>query len=491
MGIQSLTKEERDAFLDKTRGTQLERGKQKSILSARRKLAQRRVDIFSERLAPYVEERVDEVYSQADTKAEVKRYARLSFYNPLIFITNAIAGVAYKAQPTRMLSDASEADQEKFRLLLEEGQIAIKAKDWVKWAFVANLVVVVPRIIGDTQKRLLWEMYLPNQMEVIPSQLDPTQIACMAVNQGDGTVSVLDDQGWFTYDEENKLLSQDLHGLGIFPGVQFRLSNPVGDFFGGSKGESVVNATIEVGQIMATMGWVRQAQNRNVFAVLGEAETGGQANIPEGQKFDVENPIIINRSTSDAAFQVHDLNTSVKEFQSHISMIYDEITKNQWGIELSSAEAFRAQVENANAKRMKEIRDDQILFLKRAEKELMWKTALMLNAFDHPLRISAQLVREGFRIVFPPMDASDEMKRLEVWDKKIKLGLLSHIDLVLELFPEMSREQATEYLERRIEERKHVADFHASNNLSLSGELLTVAQLQGQQGGQASPSHED
>ncbi len=479
--ITDLTKESREEFLDSVREN-----------SPRKEAALRREKIMAESFDDLVMDRINEIYTDPMIKSQLGRFAQSSFINPLKNITDRLA-VAYKDVPPRTLEgDASDDDNTNFQQLIFDGRITIEAKKWLKWALVSNVVIVVPQILDRMRPRLKWRMYLPSESEVITAQDDPHEVDVLGYRiQGDW-VGIIDAAAFYVYDELNKLRELVPHDLGVFPGTIFRLDDPVMDFWSSTRGDSMVKATIEISHLMAVMAWVRKGQNRKGLFIA--AEDLNKA-LSEGQLMLAEKPIEVNADPSSFKFEALDMVTAIKEFDEHIRLIYHEVAEQNglpsFMVDFPSSAAAQSNNGFASAQQhahLDEIRQDHIEFLRISERDLMIKTSQIAKAGQHLNAVDPKLVVEDFRIVWPPLTFIDDpLRKLDNWKKKIELNVgFSQVDVVMELFPGITRQRAGALIERGIEERKLVADFHAENNLSADANMGTIAQVNGQEGGQAS-----
>jgi len=461
---------------------------------ARRKAAQDRIDIELEDFAHLVERRIDEVYNDPIVRSEIKKFSDISVLNPLKNITDRLA-VAYKNVPNRSLEGASVSINEKFQRLLNDGRIGIIAKDWLKWSLVTNVVLVIPTVIDNkVRPQLRWQLFLPNNLEVITMPEDPTEVAMAGYMFDEERVCVLDSEGWWIYDDKDELLEVRRHGLGIFPGTVVRLSSPTSDFWSSTKGKGMVDATVEVCHLMATMAWVRKGQNRKGMTLAAADLDKAMA---EGQLLLSEKPIEVNADPNEFEFNVHDMVTSVDEFEKHVRLLYHEVAEQQglpsFLIDFpSSANAMAPSgiTQAQQHSRLAEVREDHVQWLRYAEEDLMWKTTMMAKQFNHPDAVDPGVVREQYTIVWPPLTfVDDPLKKLQVWKDKISLNIgFSQVDAVQEAFPGITRTAAVEKIRRALEERKVVADFQSEFNLASdpTEDAQSSAEENGRMGGRIS-----
>ena len=488
--IQEMTPEHLADFLANVRESKTDR-MNKRVTSPRRQSAQARIDIAKNEFAHLVYSRIDEVWETYSVRKEIKAHAKMSMINPLNNITKGIT-TAYNVPPTRTLKDQSEEINKKFAALLEEGMITIGAKQWLTLSFISNTIIVVPTIRElPLGRKLVWDMHLPNTTEVITEEGDPLQVAIMGTVFGD-QVCVLDNEAWWYFDEDDNIVNKIEHNLGIFPGTTFRIAPPMESYWDPTRNNNVVFGTIELARIWAEMSWIRKAQSRKIPVIIAQSL---EDDVPAGQVFHPEQPFEAQTDNPENfKFTIEDMVTSVDEFQKHISIIYHELAES-FGID-SSAIDFDSSVQGAENTvglgqaqqhaRLAEIREDHIQWLRVAEKDLTWKTALMAQRFNHPNSVDPSIVKDNYEVVWGPLMFVDHPQiRTQVQAERIKLGVMSPVDVVLADHPDWTREMAMKWIEQITEEKRAIAEFHAANNLPTDQveANMTVAERQGQEGG--------
>lgn len=490
-----LNDKELKAFLDQVRdaGRPNPNLTGKRITSPRRKSAQARIDIAKNDYSPLVYDRIVDLWETKSIQDEIKKHAKMTPLNAMNNITQAVT-TAYNVPPNRTLLEQPEDVNNKFSALLEEGMITIAAKQWLEMAFITNVVIVVPTIkqlpLGP---KLIWDLHLPNNTEIIPQLNDPTQPAIMGTMYGD-LVCVLDSDAWFYYDKEYKEVGRVEHGLEQFPGTAIRIASPMGDFWDETRGNNVVAATIDLARLYAELSWIRKSQSRKIPVVIAEdlAE-----DVPVGQVFHPEQPFEAQtKDPQNFKFEIKDFDTSVDEFIKHSNYCYAQIAES-FGIHsttvdldssVQGAENTTGLGQAVQHSKLAEIREDHIQWLRMAEKDLMYKTARMAEKFDHPLKVDPAMVKDTYNVVWGPLSFVDHPQTKVTYQRdRIALGVMSPVDIVLEDHPNWSREQAMKWIEQIIEEKSVVAKFHAEHNLA-SDQVdanMDIAQKQGQQGGLA------
>lgn len=414
--------------------------------------------------------------------------------------------VAYKVPPVRSIDGASQASQEAFAKVLEEGSIVTKAKQWERYAFACNVALVVPRVRDDPSgqgKRNTYEMILPDRAEVFTSDADPmgmpTKVVYETKRGSDRDpdpirLTILDEEGWRELDSKGRTVSFVEHGAGICPAVPWRLEDPVDDWWCSHIGEGTVEASLAVVHLWARMAYVRSGQDRyrEYFAADGDH----MAKVPK-QAAGSEGPIHLPIPPDALEWQVIAANTPIDNHLAHIRSICRQVGA-AYGVpwildDFDPGDADETwQPENAQQyASLSELRTSAIDFHRRSERRLQWITALVLRGMGHPAArlLPPDMVLERFAIDYPELTYVEEPgKRLDVAEKRIAIGLSSTFREYHREHPEITFDQAREEVLAIAQEEGELNQFYIQHNIPRGAEarLKTLAQLQGAQGGEAS-----
>ena len=470
----------------------------------RRADAQSRLKIDREDFRELVEARIDEVYELSAIRRKVKRFVTTAI-NPLQMIADRIA-VAYRVPPTRSLvGDATASDV--FSRLMRETKIATRAKQWGRYAFITNVCHVIPWPVmsesgGDVSIR-----YVTVTADVsdvgIGSNPESPDVIWYDIPEGlpdlpQARTVFLDSDAWHYLDGHGELLRSFQHGLGIAPFSTFRVRPmPHGDYWDRHRGRRLVDATLDVGRLVAAMGYVRKDQNKKLMALFSDRLDDA---VPNEQALQPEHPIVASAAPADVSFQVHDLTTSTSAFTDEINFhlealsdsfgvplfVLDPSAGNLAGTEMErSARAFSA---------LSELRDQQVEMLRESEADLAYKTALIAQQFGHPLAVDPELVRETYEVRFAPLTfITHPRERMAYYTEAIGLGLLDQAAAYQHEHPELTVEEAEARVMEHAERRARINDFQASRNMPTdpSRDGDTLAALQGAQGGRPTGSGND
>lgn len=477
---------------------------QEQNVRARQDDAARRLLILQENWRHVVWQYINGIYKTDSVRVAMSKRVRRTF-NVLQQLCRRVC-VSYRVPPLRRLEGAPTATEKAYQDLLLESRIVTRAKDWERYAFSLNVVIVVPVVRDDLNgksKRLDYEMILPHCAEVHMDPSDPmgtpTAVCFTAKNGSDYSgkplrTVTLDAQAWRYYDDHDRPIGMVEHGAGVFPGVVWRLDNPVDDWWSSHRGSGVVDATIAVAHLAARMDWVRDAQDRKKEI----AKSSSLSKIP-GQVASPEGALEVPLDPEDFDYEAIDVNTPITNHLEHIraylhqaaesigvpSVLVDfDVGATNYGnvTPLASAQQVAA---------LDEVRTSHIEFYREAERDLAWKTALVLRGMGHPSasKLQPDYVYDRFRIGYPDLTYNeDPLARATVAEKRIAIGLSSTYNEYHQLHPEMTPDQVRKQVNQFALDEGELNAFYIEHNIPRdpAERRKTLAQLQGEQGGKAS-----
>lgn len=470
--------------------------------SARKQDASNRILIEQENYKHLIQQQINRRYETRIARDELSKYVT-TVWNPQRKIADRVLQ-AYKRPPRRTLEGAIDADNEAWQKLMADSHFDVRASTFTRWAWTVNVAISVPVVRQTpTGPRLTYDLILPNVADVYTNLDDPLGDPAILIYEvsdasdfTDDPVTrvALDSEAWRYFDRHGQeIVSRRVeHGLGVFPGTLWRLENPIDDWWLSHRGARVVDATLAASVTAAAMSAIRKAQNRKMSMVIAES----LKSLPENQIFHHEVPIEVEANPSEIDFRVEDMMTSVDEFLKEIDAYYHTVAES-YGLFSEQADAVGSASDYANvtslaqAKRrsaLMEIREAQIPWWTESEKDSAWKTALMLRNMGHPDSLDPAMVKDSFRIDYKPITFVDAPQtRLAVYRDKIKLGMMSNVDAIMEENPSLTRNEAMDRATQVLEDRTWYEGELAARNLSRDPEeqTMNIAQLQGRIGGQA------
>lgn len=476
---------------------------QRQNTEARQADAAKRLFMLQENWRHVVYAYVNTLYKTDAVKQNISKRIKRTF-NILLQITRRVC-VVYKQPPVRRLKGAPQASQDAWSALMREAQVATKMQDVEKRVFAANVDILVPTVYEDPSgrgKRLRYDELLPHCTEVYTSDhypMGPPETAVYTVKSGsefDGQplrTAALDAEAVRYYDQRDRLVRTERHGAGIFPGVPFRLEHPIDDWWCSHRGGGVIEATVEGAHLLARLDWVRNGQDR--FKEVMASENIARA---ATQVAGAEGPIEIPIDPSEFRFEVFDVNTAITNHEAHIKLYLHQAAESVGvpsvlvDFDFSSGNTANTNPQSAAAQHaaLADLRNQHIEWYREAERELAWRTALVLQGTGHPLAdlLPPDMVAEEFEIEFPELTFVEHPQtRVAVAKERIAIGLSSTVREYQREHPDLTHEEAKAQVIAIAEEEGELNELYIRNNWPRgAAEKQTLAQAQGAQGGMAS-----
>lgn len=481
--------------------------------SIRKARAAERQDILDEDFHHLVVAKIEDL--QKDKRIARRMVPHVSvLLNPASDITTQAACV-YKRGARRNLIDAHE-DEAKVWAGLHRG-IDLQMPTVNRTAFFVGPTAVVPELRGN---RVVRTVLKPHQYDVVLDRSDSSTVAALVweVERGTNLAEsdpqtvrwiVLDREAWRYFNfqwvpvkgpEGHEVVEHgihDEHGAPTVPFAVFRTSPAVApDWWGSSQNQRLAEATIDACYVWARMQFVRKSQDANLIHLFAAME----ADIPQGQLLsDPEGAIVAYSQRAGAIqFGADDISIDPAKHLRHIEAIY-QFAARAYGLNDArvsvSEDAGGAPVAEIRIKdrQAAAIRNEQIPFMADGEQRLAIVTSSLVRrnrARDWATVPPPDEVLERFDIEYPELQVIDDPKaRREHFDWERKNGLKSRVDLVQLEHPEMSREEALDFIKRNVDEENDVNEILAERNQPVDGGDLGGPDIEtpGEQNGSKGP----
>lgn len=466
----------------------------------RRKLAADKLELYEGRHVPKVHALIRERMTDPAAAKQISTWANSS-RNLLRQITELVA-IAYNRGCVRDLAPRSTPGADAIAASLDpraaaafadivaesgmpEAQATINAYAWL-----LGPTIVIPQIEADGT---FWiDIATPDRTAV--QLVNPRKPrAVLYQRREDGLFVMVDDLGWSYYDSEGEPmrgLPPIVHGLGYAPVAIFRGMYFAGDWWNAHEHRALVDASLEVAMYEAIMGWSRKQSTKQLVVYAPKETIGGKQIIGHP-----ELPLHFDGPPDAAKVEVIDLNASPDTWLGLIDAKVAGVCE-LYGIPPSAIKGVNSntdwgQVGLARAPEVLDaLRDKQIQQLRSGESQLWPAVCDLLRASTH--RHAKALppgdeVRDMLRVRFLEQapDVDKRKKRIELFELEEKLGLASVTDLVMEQRPELTREQAEQWIADNLDRYTARIDTLAARNIpaTQSDAVESVAQAQGRLGG--------
>jgi hypothetical protein len=449
-----------------------------------------RLQIDAENHRAMIEARVRKVHESKEIADQISKHVGIG-RNVLLRVVNAVA-VAYDTPPIREVRDVPEEQKRKLLQAYREAETNSTAPNWGRYAFLCNVVHVLPRIEAD--RGLQWVTVLPHEADVLwdpDGERDPSILVYTCNDLGASFVAV-DAERWWWLDDQGEVIDEEEHQIGMRPWAEFRVApRKPGDYWARNVGRNLVDATLNVGRISAHMDWIRRTAARKTSAMF----VGENDEIPPGQVLQGEAPVIVRGDGS--SFQVYDTIVSPAEFLADIAAIFEDVAEH-YGLPVTAIDPSQGSTSDAANvfgpagprvhERLVKLRNSQTQQLGHGETQLAIRTAALLTA-NGRLNVKADQARDGFRLRWAPATYADTPKaQAEAAGALMSNGLASTDPVAFHQSqnPGMTFEEAREDVLRHIEVSAEIHDIQASRNLPSDPAKLgeTLPQMQGRIGGQ-------
>jgi hypothetical protein len=384
----------------------------------------------------------------------------------------------------------------------------------MSWFLVES--IVVPKIAnGKMRTDILLPFFYDPILDPDDPQGDPiayvwttrsynphqTLLERITPNVRQDEIVILDSESWRIYKHgatdptsEHKTLP---HNLGYVPAARLRFSRPMdgmpfGDF---RRHRRVLDGTIACATIWTKLNYIRKAQDRKLPVAIGDFET-----TDDSQTADPEAGVKIGAPTTNAvSFEIQDFNTDPVNHIKHISVVYDKVAKAYGGaadVSMGMAGSVAPNITFSHDAQT-EIRVDQIPYARDFERNLaaiVCDMAKQNKAGMDDVELVEALpdpdeIREDFSVQFAPLSRkfanfSEEQAFMEFQKAN---GLASQIDFAKRQDPDLTDEQADDFVMRKIEEAARFNDVAASRNMPMDGEsgMKTLPEVIGKTGPEA------
>lgn len=430
-----------------------------------------------------------DMYHQPEIALEVMRH-KMRLHNPIKRVVDRLA-VLYQRKPTREIRSGEQPIKgatEKWNAFLRPMLYDKQMRKLNRYAILANAGVNVlrPRKLGGKTVfdfvPVLKSIGRAVREDGSTMQDPPGILAWLTVDPNDyrtmhdaeAPIIATADSRWILRWNRKLQMVAALsieHNLGRFPGSTFRNTLPDDacplDFWDPWTNSPIVEAQKHVFRIVAEMNWTRKTQAGKIITATINDETPSGAQPITGQTPGDRDAIIVARGNA-VQMAVHDLVVLVGGFKEHLDLIQDVAMEILTGtVSTFVAPDPGRPLDPEIARRMHgalaQHQEDQIDFFEMTEAD----HAEVLAAWGSKLGLDVppvEQVRDGFAIGYTELPALETpMERLELHEKRIKLGIESIVDARVEETGETPEEAKVQII-RKLEEQAMFNDIRTTRN---------------------------
>lgn len=388
-------------------------------------------------------------------------------HNPLRRIVELVATL-YKWGPIRELRDAKAngiAHALWNEMLIDEF-MALANRRWVALGDAILFPIVDAPFLTDGRMRP-W-LWTGENTSILQHPGDPSRCVAAwheeALCNTPGVIQIrhyyVDAERWVVTDQHKQVIAEIEHGLGRFPGVVVHAEHRTGGWFWGDDAMSpVVESSLSVGIDMFRLERILHFQSELQPTYQGHAREIAKG-IGIGAEHLWAGPGIWGKLDLQASPE-HVLSV-INRRLSWIAGQFDidaELYFNT--VKETSGFALRLKRASLDARRVADWK-----VARRVEKELLVLMALVSERFHPSLKL------DSMKAEFSTLDFREEpelespTERNRNWAERRKLGILSRVEILRELNPDLSREQALERAKQVAIDEAEVDKIRIEHNLS-------------------------
>jgi hypothetical protein len=443
--------------------------------SARQREAEERLAILEDDWEQILWEQIRRIYRSPKILASVRGLVSTE-HNVLKRIGSELSTV-YKWAPIRNIKDRVQDGIA--RQLWAEMDIDATLEQANLYTNVLRDILLVPWVF-DGRMRL--DIITPDRFSVIQHPECPTEAvaywwertAANTPGRNEIEIVYVDAQEWRVYDAGGTLKSYREHGLNRIPVVAVHADKRRDTWFGGTQFRDVVKATKMIGVRLTMLGRLQYLQSELQIVYKGDAK-----DIATGQS--------IGGDTIWAGPGDYSLLNLQADPQVYISVIQKEIEwiARQYGLSASFSTGATSGAEIRLARiPLLEQREKQKKIWRPVEHDLLRLTG-MVSTSDHPtLKLDSMSVLTLDYQDEPNTEDPEVQNR--VWEGRVKLGVMSQVDVLQQLNSDLTREQAVERLKQITAEREIWIESVKRLGAAADPGAVTAPQVTGAEGGRAS-----
>lgn len=424
---------------------------------------QMRLDMLENDWKDVVEAKLKERFTNKVIKRMIPAFATTE-HNPIARIVELVARI-YKWGATRELQDkhANDIAQDLWNEAQIDESLALANKRWVG----LGDAIIFP-IVAD--RKLRYDIWTGEATSIVQHPDDPSQ--CIAAWHEEApchspgitqiTKTYVDAEVWRIYDQHGVVLDERYHGLNRFPGVVVHDEKRTGGrFWGDHTYKPVAEATVNVSCDMFKLERITHYQSEIQPYFTGDRKKlalkqgiGAEFLLvgPEGSTFGTLD------TQADPSGLIEVINQRLKWIAGQFDVdaeLYLNVVTATSGIHMRFK---RAPLE---ARRVADLK-----IARRLERELLILTALVTTA-DHPTLKLDPMDAEFKRLDFheEPMTEDPKTQR-DIWERDLKLAQTDHAEIARERNPDLTPEQAMEFVEEKLTNQAAVDKIRIEHNLS-------------------------
>ena len=406
---------------------------------ARKADAAKRLDFYHDEQLEHLEEKLDELFS--DPSGMVK--AELSIVKKII---NNLAQV-YRENPVRMLN-GQEKDMELYKEITEVCSLNIKMKQASRYTKLLKTVLLRP---VWRMNKLDLDILTGNILDVETGDSPEDLKKIVITDYGntdrieDVTFSLWTADSWSKLDFRGNIIEQDMNPYKILPFIPLFDYPPTSGSLWLSGGDDLISLQEAINIKLVDLLYLLAQQSFGVGYIKGVAG-GGSVKVDPGSL--VELP-----ENGEIGFEAQ--KAEIKEVVDAIdklikwACVSNGLSSASMSTDASEASGLSKLVDKQE---LSEMRQDDIALFRSYEKKLFNIMRVVWNTHSQKKLSEAAVLSIDFADPSPEIDPKTQA---EAWDLQLAMGVLSQVDIAMELNPDLAtREDAITHLMKIKEETR-------------------------------------
>lgn len=406
--------------------------------AARRAAMRVRIDLYRNRAKQHVAAIFDRVFSNSKVREARTKFIDYAQHNNVVRRVIREISTVYADKAARAFDSPQPAFTELERMMAFDRHMRLANR----MLNLCNEIVLWPRlnmVTGDPELRVL----TPDAFFAIPHPSDPLQLAALVIDQVSLAPTnetapywlVVTPYEYFNLDKSARVVdgSYRVHNAGRWPMQLVHREIPTDALLDADSGNDLIAAHLAVAFLNTLILKHQKSGTKQPYAV------GDLSTTATGQPVDDEVLQIFGEGVSlNTLDLVADSGAYIAATRAIIKSVAANygIPESVYDLSYQASSGFEIELKRSG---LREIRNDQLLDWRAIEADLVSLLADVLRSARHPLAFDATGSRVNFGEMEPP---TDPLSRLTYWEKARQMGLMSTVEMYMQLNPEVTAEDA-------------------------------------------------
>ncbi len=445
----------------------------------RRKEAEKRLDLYRDNGRVYFEKAIDKIFKNETVKQWRKDFVEFAeFQNLTKRIVREISTV-YSEPAKRQVSKG----QKNFDELQKQVRYDRSMRQINRLGNLQNNVLVWPSLVVVNGESVpVQRLATQDKFTALAYPTDRTRPLCFIVDQMTIGAKVTDphymvlsaaDYRWL--DKDYREIRREPNTLQTMPALLWSKEELECSLLDGTSGGDIPSAHVAIA-LLNTMMLKHQKGGTNIPYATGD--TSGMA---RGQSMDeeslVEVPEGVLLSTLDLKANPESYITAGRAVIKQVAA-NNGIPESVFDLSYQATSGFEIELKRVG---LAELRNEQILDFRPFEAKLAELWEKVLADAEHPLQFTAGRFKINFGNVGTPQSPPD---KIAYWKELEAMGLMSRVEMMMELEPELNETEAREQLDENLNIRIEIMRAFQSENSGTFTPADGPNQPEGQKPGQ-------